>query len=87
MLGPRAGIMCDLTITRTGDDRYWVVTGGGVGKHDLAWMRRNLPADGSVSLHDRTSGLCCLGVWGPLARTLVQSLSRGRPRRARRSRT
>ena len=75
MLGPRAGIMCDLTITRTGDDRYWVVTGGGVGKHDLAWMRRNLPADGSVSLHDRTSGLCCVGVWGPLARTLVQSLS------------
>ena len=75
MLGPRAGIMCDLTITRTGDDRYWVVTGGGVGKHDLAWMRRNLPADGSVSLHDRTSGLCCIGVWGPLARTLVQSLS------------
>jgi dimethylglycine oxidase len=75
MLGPRAGIMCDLTITRTGDDRYWVVTGGGVGKHDLAWMRKNLPADGSVALHDRTSGLCCIGVWGPLARTLVQSLS------------
>jgi dimethylglycine oxidase len=75
MLGPRAGIMCDLTITRTGDDRFWVVTGGGVGKHDLAWLRKNLPADGSVSLHDRTSGLCCIGVWGPLARKLVQSLS------------
>ncbi len=75
MLGPRAGIMCDLTITRVGDDRFWVVTGGGVGKHDLAWMRRNLPADGSVSLHDRTSGLCCIGVWGPQARKLVQSLS------------
>src|SRR3954447_1422470 len=75
MLGPRAGIMCDLTITRIDEDRFWVVTGGAVGKHDLAWMRRNLPADGSVSLHDRTSGLCCVGVWGPLARKLVQSLS------------
>jgi glycine cleavage system T protein len=75
MLGPRAGIMCDLTITRVDDERFWVVTGGGVGKHDLAWMRRNLPADGSVSLHDRTSGLCCIGVWGPLARKLVQSVS------------
>jgi glycine cleavage system T protein len=75
MLGPRAGIMCDLTITRVSDDRFWVVTGGGVGKHDLAWMRRNLPADGSVALHDRTSGLCCVGVWGPLARKLVQSQS------------
>jgi glycine cleavage system T protein len=75
MLGPRAGIMCDLTITRVDHERFWVVTGGGVGKHDLAWMRRNLPADGSVSLHDRTSGLCCIGVWGPLARKLVQSQS------------
>src|SRR4051794_36887135 len=75
MLSPRGGIMCDLTITRVSEDRFWVVTGGAVSKHDLAWMRRNLPADGSVSLHDRTSGLCCIGVWGPLARTLVQSLS------------
>jgi dimethylglycine oxidase len=75
MLGPRAGIMADLTITRLAEDRFWVVTGGAVGKHDLAWMRRNLPADGSVWLHDRTSGLCCVGVWGPLARKLVQSVS------------
>jgi glycine cleavage system T protein len=75
MLSPRGGIMCDLTITRVSEDRFWVVTGGAVGKHDLAWMRRNLPADGSVSLHDRTSGLCCIGLWGPLARKLVQSLS------------
>jgi glycine cleavage system T protein len=75
MLGPRAGIMCDLTITRVSDDRFWVVTGGAVGKHDLAWMRRNLPADGSAWLHDRTSGLCCIGVWGPLARKVVQSVS------------
>src|SRR4051794_36124452 len=75
MLGPRAGIMCDLTITRVREDLFWVVTGGAIGKHDLAWMRRNLPADGSVWLHDRTSGLCCLGVWGPQARALVQSVS------------
>ena len=67
--------MCDLTITRLDDERFWVVTGGGVGKHDLAWMRKHLPDDGSVALHDRTSGLCCVGVWGPLARSLVQSVS------------
>jgi dimethylglycine oxidase len=75
MLGPRGGIMCDLTITRLAEDRFWVVTGGGVGRHDLAWMRAHVPKDGSVHLDDRTSGLCCLGVWGPLARTLVSSVS------------
>jgi len=71
MLSPRGGIMCDLTITRLGEDRFWVVTGGAVGRHDIAWMRRHLPDDGSVVLTDLTSSLCCLGVWGPLARDLV----------------
>jgi glycine cleavage system T protein len=71
MLSPRGGIMCDLTITRLGADRFWVVTGGAVGRHDIAWMRRNLPDDGSVTLTDLSSGLCCLGVWGPSARDLV----------------
>jgi glycine cleavage system T protein len=75
MLGPRGGIMCDLTITRVAEDRFWVVTGGAIGKHDLAWMRRHIPDDSTVDLVDRTSGLCCIGVWGPLARTLVQSVS------------
>jgi dimethylglycine oxidase len=74
MLAPRGGIMCDLTITRVGEQEFLVVTGGGVGKHDLAWMRMNLP-DAGVALHDRTSGLCCLGVWGPRARDLVGSIS------------
>jgi dimethylglycine oxidase len=75
MLSPRGGIMCDLTITRLGEDRFWVVTGGAVGRHDIAWMRRHLPDDGSVVFTELTSSLCCLGVWGPLARDLVGSRS------------
>jgi glycine cleavage system T protein len=75
MLSPRGGIMCDLTITRLGEDRFWVVTGGAVGRHDVAWMRRHLPDDGSVVFTDLTSSLCCLGVWGPLARDLVGARS------------
>jgi glycine cleavage system aminomethyltransferase T len=34
-------------------------------------MRRHLPDDGSVVLNDLSSALCCVGVWGPLARDLV----------------
>jgi glycine cleavage system T protein len=74
MLAPRGGIMCDLTITRLADDRFLVVTGGAVGRHDLDWMRRNLP-DTGVHLEDRTSAMCCIGVWGPRARDLMASLS------------
>jgi glycine cleavage system T protein len=75
MLSPRGGIMCDLTITRLAEDRFWVVTGGAVGRHDIAWMRRHLPEDGSVVLTDLTSSLCCLGVWGPRARDVVGARS------------
>ena len=75
MLTPRGGIACDLTITRLSEDRFWVVTGGAVGRHDIAWMRRHLPRDGSVHLEDRTSGLCCVGVWGPQARALLASVT------------
>jgi len=75
MLSPRAGIMCDLTVTRLGEDRFWVVTGGAVGRHDIAWMSKHLPRDGSVRLEDRTSSLCCMGVWGPQARELVGAVT------------
>jgi dimethylglycine oxidase len=77
MLSPRAGIMCDLTITRLDSDRFWVVTGGAVGRHDIAWMSKHLPNDGSVRMEDRTSSLCCIGVWGPAARDLVGSVADG----------
>jgi glycine cleavage system aminomethyltransferase T len=38
-------------------------------------MRRHLPDDGSVRIHDVTSGLACFGVWGPRARDVLQPLT------------
>ncbi len=64
MLNERGGIMTDLTVTRVDEDRFWVVTGGAVGMHDLAWMRSRLPADHSVRLENLTSGWCCNRNWG-----------------------
>ena len=39
MLTAQGGIKCDLTVTRLGPDRFWVLTGGGTGPMDLAWLR------------------------------------------------
>jgi glycine cleavage system T protein len=74
MLNDRGGIMCDLTITRTGEESFLVVTGGAIGRHDIAWMRRHLP-ERDVWLEDRTSGLACLGLWGPRARDVLAPLA------------
>jgi len=75
MLNKRGGIECDLTVTRLSDTRFWVVTGGPVGMHDLAWLRHNAPTDGSVHITDLTSAYCCVGLWGPRARDVVEQVT------------
>jgi glycine cleavage system aminomethyltransferase T len=75
MLNARGGIECDFTVTRLAEDRFRIVTGTAFGQHDLAWIRRHLPNDGSVYAEDVTSRLACLGLWGPAAREILQSLT------------
>jgi glycine cleavage system aminomethyltransferase T/glycine/D-amino acid oxidase-like deaminating enzyme len=75
VLAENAGFVSDLTIVRIGENRYRVITGGGMGGQDKAWFKGRLPDDGSVQIVDQTSALCTLGVWGPDARNLVQSVT------------
>lgn len=75
LLDKKGGIMADLTITRLAQDRFWVLTGGGVGMHDLAWIKQNAPTDGSVSISDITSSYYAVGLWGPKARAVLQTVS------------
>jgi len=76
MLNRRGGIECDFTVTRLGDDRFRVVTGTAFGNHDMAWVRKHMPGDGSVQLHDVTSAYACFGLWGPRARDILTPLTR-----------
>jgi glycine cleavage system aminomethyltransferase T len=72
MLDNRAGIKSDITVARLAEDHFQI---GCNGPRDLDWLERHLPDDGSVRVRDITPGTCCIGVWGPRARDLVQSLS------------
>ncbi|MGC1306517.1 MAG: FAD-dependent oxidoreductase [Phormidesmis sp.] len=75
MLDTNGGIMCDLTVSRLDEKKYWVVTGGAVHGHDLAWMTSHLPTDGSVKILDISSSYCCLGLWGPKAPAILQAVT------------
>jgi 4-methylaminobutanoate oxidase (formaldehyde-forming) len=75
MLNSRGGIETDLTVTRVAPERYLLVTGTAFGQHDLGWLRKHLPDDGSVLLNDITSGRVCFGLWGPLARDVLAPLT------------
>ncbi len=71
LLDEKAGIRSDLTVARLAPDHFQV---GVNSPADTAWLQRHAPAD--VHIRDITSGTCCIGVWGPLARALVQPLTR-----------
>jgi glycine cleavage system T protein len=70
MLNGRGGIEADLTVTRLADDRFRLVTGTGSGSRDLGWIRRH-QEDEDALVRDVTSGLACLGIWGPSAREIL----------------
>jgi glycine cleavage system aminomethyltransferase T/glycine/D-amino acid oxidase-like deaminating enzyme len=74
-LNEAGGIKADLTIMRLGTDEFRVVTGGHGGMVDRKWITDHLPADGSAQLFDATSAWCTVGVWGPLARDVVASVT------------
>jgi glycine cleavage system aminomethyltransferase T/glycine/D-amino acid oxidase-like deaminating enzyme len=75
MLNRRGGIESDLTVSQLAEDRFGIVTGTAFGCHDREWVRRHLPDDGSVHVHDVTSQWACFGVWGPRARDVLQPLT------------
>jgi glycine cleavage system aminomethyltransferase T len=75
LLAPNGGFKADLTIMRTGSDSFRVVTGGGDGGRDKKWFMSHLPADGSVTFVDKTSAICTVGLWGPRARDVLQSVT------------
>ena len=75
MLNERGGIKSDLTVSRLAEDRFWLLTGGGSGMIDLAWVRQHLPADGSVHVTDISSRYTAVGLWGPNARAVLQKIT------------
>jgi glycine cleavage system aminomethyltransferase T/glycine/D-amino acid oxidase-like deaminating enzyme len=75
MLNSRGGIECDLTVARLGEERFSIVTGTAFGNHDREWIRRHLPDDGSVQVHDVTSAWACFGIWGPRSRDVLAPLT------------
>ncbi|MGA5653163.1 GcvT family protein [Streptomyces seoulensis] len=82
LLDETGGIRSDLTVARLAEDHFQL---GANSPADLDHLLRHAPAggpsrsseaeSGGVHVRDITSGTCCVGVWGPLARALVQPLT------------
>ena len=71
----KGGIEADVTIIRTGEAMFDIITGSGFGIRDSNWIARQLPADGSVAMTEMTTALATLNIVGPRARDVLQSVS------------
>ena len=74
-LNPRGGIEADLTVTRTGEQQFMVVSAAATQSRDLSYLRQQAEVFGHCFVSDQTSGLPMLGVMGPNARALMQKVS------------
>lgn len=73
LLDPGGGVRSDLTVARLGEELFQV---GANGNPDVAWLARHARDwPEPVHVRDITAGTCCIGVWGPRARDLVQPLT------------
>lgn len=70
MLDERGGILSDVTVTRLGPDRYMLGTNG-----NLDDVRITERAPLGVTVQRLSSGGCGLGLWGPLARDVLSTLT------------
>lgn len=75
-LNANGGVEADLTVTRLGNERFWVITGSGFVANDAAWLEMHAdPADGEVTIRDITEEWACLALWGPHARDVLQHVT------------
>jgi dimethylglycine dehydrogenase len=79
MCTPRGGIECDVTVTRLGEDRFYVVSAAATERHDYAWIASHLPTETSgenaVRLENVTHRYGVLTLAGPRSREVLQSLT------------
>lgn len=75
MCNDAGGTEADVTFIRLAADRFYMVTGSGFGVHDSDWIRRNMPADGSVHLIEVTSGKAVINIVGPKSRDVLAAAS------------
>lgn len=74
LCNPLGGIECDLTMTRLGEEHWYIVTGSVFGAHDMGWIMANSPDDGSVQIRDLTSANAVINLCGPLARDVLRAV-------------
>jgi 4-methylaminobutanoate oxidase (formaldehyde-forming) len=75
MLNEAGGIEADITVTRLGETKFMVLTGGPMQVRDFNWMTRHFPEGLRVWAYDVTNAWAMLSIMGPNSRELLSRIS------------
>jgi glycine cleavage system aminomethyltransferase T len=73
-LNERGKLEADLTVTKLGDEEFFVVASDTAHRHAETWMRRHF-GDSHAFVTDVTSGYAQINVQGPLSRELMSAVT------------
>ncbi len=76
-LNHQGGILSDLTITRTAETEFLLITGDVLQSTTTAWLRRQTRADEQCAVTDVTSAYTILSLQGPRSRDILQGMTGG----------
>jgi glycine cleavage system aminomethyltransferase T len=74
-LNRRGTYESDLTVTRTGEQEFLLVSSSATTERDQDWIRRHAPDGAEVRVRDETPSYSVLGVMGPRSRGLLGRLT------------
>jgi dimethylglycine dehydrogenase len=74
-LTKRGGIRSEFTITKLGEDFFYLVSAGAAERYDSDFLHKQLPTNGSVQLANVTTSRGCFVIAGPHSRDVLAKLT------------
>ena len=68
-------IEADLTVTRLAEDQFLILSGDNTINAVIRWLKRNIPSEAHVHIHNMTSDYSVLNLQGPKSRDLLSKIT------------
>ncbi len=76
LLTSEGGVRAEFTVYKTAPQTYYLVSAGGYERHDHDYLKKALPADGSVTYERLTTAMGVLVLAGPRSRDVLAKVTR-----------
>ena len=72
---PKGSVVTEMTVTRFGENNFWLITAAAAEWHDRDWLQQRLPGDGAARLHNITTRFGALVLAGPRSREILAAVT------------